>query len=255
MKVAIIEDEETASGRLKKILADLDSRVEVVCVIESIERAVPWFKSNPAPDLIFADIQLADGPSFEIFRQTEIVCPVIFTTAFDSYALDAFKFNGIDYILKPIKRSDIEASLKKYSSLRGANHAALIDYREILSSLTSMKSAFQKRIVVRIGQTIRTVEISDVAYFYTEEKIAFACMRDAKRLPLDFTLDELEKILDPSEFFRINRQFIIHIRAIENMYSYPKSRIKVVLKPHSETETVVSAERSPAFREWLLGKG
>lgn len=254
MKVIIIEDEEAASLRLTKILAEVDSTIEVVAVLDSIERSVDWLRNHEHPELIFADIQLADGPSFEIFSKVTVHVPVIFITAYDSYALQAFRFNGIDYLLKPIRKSDVQQSLEKFHQLRKAGTQPPINYQEILSALTAKKNVYQKRIIVRIGQTIRTIEIADVAYFYTEEKIAFACLNDGKRLPLDFTLDELETILDPTCFFRINRQFIIYIKAIENMFAYSKSRIKVVLKPHTDAETIVSAERSAAFKEWLLGK-
>jgi two-component system LytT family response regulator len=200
MKVIIIEDEEAASRRLTKILSEVDSTLEVIAVLESIERSVEWLRSHEHPQLIFADIQLADGPSFEIFSKVQVNVPVIFITAYDSYALQAFRFNGIDYLLKPIRKSDVEQSLEKFRQLRNAGTQPKIDYQEILNMLTAKKTVFQKRIVVRIGQTIRTVEISDVAYFYTEEKISFACLNDGKRLPLDFNLDELETILDPSCF-------------------------------------------------------
>jgi DNA-binding LytR/AlgR family response regulator len=254
MRVLIIEDEEAASLRLKKLLHEIDADIEILATLESIEDSVKWLSTQEHPQLIFADIQLADGPSFEIFGRVKVTAPVIFATAYDSYALQAFKFNGIDYLLKPVKKGDVEASVQKYKQLIATPQIREIDYQQILSALTQKKTSFQKRIVVRIGQTIRTIEIAEVAYFYTEEKIAFACLQDGKRMPLDFNLDELESILDPSQFFRINRQFIIYIKAIENMFSYSKSRIKVVLKPHTEGETIVSAERSPAFKEWLLGK-
>jgi DNA-binding LytR/AlgR family response regulator len=254
MKVIIIEDEEAASLRLKKLLLEIDTTIEVQAVLDSIEHAVPWLESHQNIDLIFADIQLADGPSFEIFNRVKISVPVIFTTAYDAYALQAFKFNGIDYLLKPIKKPDLEQGIRKFSQLRNAGPQPQVNYSELISILTSKRSSFQKRIVARIGQSIRTIEISDVAYFFTEEKIAFACLSDGKRMPLDFTLDELEAILDPSLFFRINRQFIICINAIESMFTYSKSRIKVILQPHNEGETIVSSERSAAFKEWLLGK-
>jgi DNA-binding LytR/AlgR family response regulator len=254
MKVIIIEDEEAASARLKKLLIEIDSTIEIKAVLESIEHSVPWLESHRNIDLIFADIQLADGPSFEIFNRVKISSPVIFVTAYDAYALQAFKFNGIDYLLKPIKKTDLEQSIQKFNQLRNVGVQPEVNYQELISMLTSRRSPFQKRIVARIGQSIRTIEISDVAYFYTEEKIAFACLSDAKRLPLDFTLDELEAILDPSLFFRINRQFIICVKSIESMFSYSKSRVKVILQPHAEGETIVSSERSAAFKEWLLGK-
>ena len=250
--MVIIEDEEAASARLKKILVELDATIEILAVLESITRAIPWFRANPQPDLIFADIQLADGPSFEIFKEIKMHVPVIFITAFDKYALQAFKFNGIDYLLKPIKKDDVQESLAKFSALRKGQNR--MDYGEILSAISQRTTGFQKRFIVRIGQTLRTIEIAQVAYFYTEEKIAFACLQDSKRLPLDFTLDELEEVLDPAAFFRINRQFIIHINSIENMYTYSKSRIRIVLKPATQIETIVSSERSSSFKHWLLGK-
>lgn len=254
MKVIIIEDEEAASTRLAKILSEVDPSIEVLAVLESIERSVQWLDANKPPQLIFADIQLADGPSFEIFKKIKVTVPVIFITAFDAYALQAFKFNGIDYLLKPVKKAEVVSSLEKFKGFHQQMPLPEIDYQEILSAITGKKAVYQKRLVIRIGQTIRTIEIADVAYFYTEEKIAFACMNDGKRVPLDFTLDELESILDPTQFFRINRQFIIFIKAIDSMHTYSKSRIKIVLKPHTDAETIVSSERSADFKEWLLGK-
>lgn len=253
MKVLIIEDEEAASVRLKKLILEIDPLTEILGITESIESSLVWFTSNSQPDLIFADIQLADGPSFEIFKKIKITAPVIFTTAFDNYALQAFRHNGIDYLLKPVKKSELEQSLSRYKALRQDLRPA-INYDDLLSAISAKSKGFQKRLVVRIGQTIRTIEIEEVAYFYTEEKITFATIKNGKRLPLDATLDELEEILDPSEFFRINRQFIIHIKSIESMTSYSKSRIKITLKPSCTVETIVSTERSAEFKQWLLGK-
>jgi DNA-binding LytR/AlgR family response regulator len=253
MNVVIIEDEQAAAERLTKMLAQTDSSIRILASLESIRDAVAWFERNKSPDLIFADIHLADGPSFEIFSQTRIAAPVIFTTAYDQYALQAFRFNGIDYLLKPVKKSDLEISLEKVKRLIPAAQP-VIDFHELLKAVTG-KQSHQKRILVKYGQNIKTLEIADVAYFYTEEKVTFAVTHEGKRFPLDFTLDELEQILNPSEFFRINRQFIIYIKAIGSMTSYSKSRIKILLKPESEIETIVSVERSPVFKEWLLGKG
>lgn len=253
MKVVIIEDEEAAALRLKKMLTQVDATIVVEAMLESISSAVQWLKSN-SPDLIFADIHLADGPSFEIFKQVEIRVPIIFTTAYDQYALQAFKFNGIDYLLKPIKKSELEESLSKLKNIKGATVSTPVHYQEILKALSGAKPSYQKRIVIRFGQTIKTIEIADIAYFYTEEKVTFATTHDGKKWPIDSTLDELEGILDPALFFRVNRQFIIYIKAIGNMQSYSKSRIKLTLIPHSLIETIVSSERSAEFKEWLLGK-
>lgn len=253
MKVVIIEDEETARTRLKKILSEQDFPITLLAELDSIISAVQWFVSNPPPDLIFADIQLADGPSFEIFKSVNVSAPVIFITAFDNHALEAFRANGIDYLLKPIKKAEVESSIQKFRMFQKTNPPS-VDYKALFDSLVGKKPVYQKRLLIKIGQSIRTIEIADVAYFYTEEKIAFACLRDAKRSPVDFTLDELESMLNPADFFRINRQFIVYIKAIESMTSYSKSRIKLTLQPPTETETIVSSERAADFKEWLLGK-
>jgi DNA-binding LytR/AlgR family response regulator len=255
MNVLIIEDEETASSRLQRMLSEIDKSMQVVAIKESIESAVTWIRSNPAPDLILADIHLADGPSFDIFQQVEINSPVIFITAYDQYAIAAFKFNSIDYLLKPVKKIELEQAIAKYKKLYEKSPGqSPIDYRELLAAIAPGKKNFQKRIVIRYGQTIKTVEIADVAYFFTEDKVTFVCTNDNKQLPIDHNLDEIEEIIDPSRFFRINRQFIISIDAIESMHSYSKSRVKINLRPASPTETIVSAERSASFKEWLLGK-
>ncbi|HYG02021.1 MAG TPA: LytTR family DNA-binding domain-containing protein [Chryseosolibacter sp.] len=253
MRVVIIEDEENAAGRLEKMLKQIDPAIVVGIVLESVSAATNWFRSNSDYELVFADIQLADGPSFEIFKQIEMKQPVIFTTAYDQFALEAFRFNGINYLLKPIKKAELEEALKKFKTLT-TKSVPVVDYDKILKDIAQKQTGFQKRIVIRFGQTIRTVEISDVAYFYTEEKVSLACMHDEKKWPVDSTLDELEAILNPAEFFRINRQFIVRISSIESMQSYSKSRIKLTLNPVSVHETIVSSERAADFKEWLLGK-
>jgi DNA-binding LytR/AlgR family response regulator len=255
MNILIIEDEETASSRLKRMLGEIDSSINVVAITESIEASVKWLTSNSSPDLILADIHLADGYSFEVFRQANVMVPVIFITAYDQYAINAFRFNSIDYLLKPVKKPELQQAIDKYKQLHRQSAATpAIDYEQLLAAITPGKKTYQKRIIIRYGQTIKTVEIADAAYFYTEEKVNYVCTTDNKRLPVDHNLDELEDILDPAVFFRINRQFIININAIESMHSYSKSRVKINLKPAHEGETITSAERSAAFKEWLLGK-
>lgn len=254
MNILIIEDEDAAASRIERMLKEIDPGINIAGVTESIVQSIEWLSSNPAPDLILADIHLADGPSFEIFRQAKVQSPVIFTTAYDQYAIKAFKFNSIDYLLKPIKKAELEESIAKYKQLHRHAAPATIDYRQLLSALSPKPHGQQKRLVIRYGQTIKTVEIADAAYFYTEEKVTYVCTLDNKRLPVDHNLDELENILDPAQFFRINRQFIININAIESMYSYSKSRVKINLDPPSKIETIVSTERSADFKVWLLGK-
>jgi two-component system response regulator LytT len=252
IKILIIEDEEPAAERLAKMLLDIDPNIIVVGNTVSVKSSVKWFKENPIPDLILMDINLSDGHSFDIFKEVEISAPIIFITAYDQYAIDAFKLNSIDYILKPIKKDELRNALDKFKRMGN------IQVQQMTSLLNTIKSnqdkEFQKRIVIRYGDTIKMIEIADIAYFYTEEKINFLCTNSDTRMPIDQNLDELEEILDPKIYFRINRQFIINISAIEKMLTWSKSRVKIILKPASEHETIVSTERSSHFKDWLIGK-
>ena len=252
IKILIIEDEEPAAERLAKMLLDIDPNIIVVGNTVSVKSSVKWFKENPIPDLILMDINLSDGHSFDIFKEVEISAPIVFITAYDQYAIDAFKLNSIDYILKPIKKDELRNALDKFKRMGN------IQVQHMTSLLNTIKSnqdkEFQKRIVIRYGDTIKMIEIADIAYFYTEEKINFLCTNGDTRMPIDQNLDELEEILDPKIYFRINRQFIINISAIEKMLTWSKSRVKIILKPASEHETIVSTERSSHFKDWLIGK-
>lgn len=252
MQILIIEDEQPAADRLKKMLADVIPDLEILGVLVSIQSAVKWLKENPMPSIIMMDINLADGPSFEIFNQVDVTSPVIFITAYDQYALDAFKVNSIDYILKPIKKEDLERAINKFRSLGTYNAVQL---QALIKQISASNREYQKRIVIRYGDTIKMVEIDNVAYFYTEDKINFLTTKDNLRYPVDQNIDELESILDPRIYFRINRQFIININAIEKMLAWSKSRVKVILKPETTLETIVSTERSPFFKDWLVGRG
>jgi two-component system response regulator LytT len=252
MKIFIIEDEQPAGERLKKMVLDLLPDAVIPEIPVSISSAVKWLKTNPAPDLILMDIHLSDGPSFEIFNEVQVASPIIFITAYDQYALDAFKLNSIDYLLKPVKKEELQRSIEKYQKLTNFNASQI---SELLKQMGSNKGSkeLQKRIIIRYGDTIKMVEIADVAYFYTEDKINFLCTKDNLRYPIDQNLDELENIIDPAIFFRINRQFIVNISAIDKMLAWSKSRVKIILKPSIEIETIVSTERSPHFKEWLTG--
>lgn len=252
MKIFIIEDEQPAGERLKKMVLELIPDASIPEIPVSISSAVKWLKNNPAPDLILMDIHLADGPSFEIFKEVHVASPIIFVTAYDQYALDAFKLNSVDYLLKPVKKEELQRSIEKYRQLTNFNTSQIA---ELLKQMGGNKSSkdLQKRIIIRYGDTIKMVEISDVAYFYTEDKINFLCTKDNLRYPIDQNLDELEGMIDPAIFFRINRQFIVNISAIEKMLAWSKSRVKIILKPSIEIETIVSTERSPHFKEWLTG--
>jgi DNA-binding LytR/AlgR family response regulator len=248
MKTLIIEDEELAAERLSRMISELEPSTEITGIAASVNDAVKWFGSNNMPDLVFMDIHLADGSSFEIFKKVNVTCPIIFVTAFDQYAIDAFKVNSIDYILKPVKKEDLRKALDKYNRLKPQP-----DMNKIMQFLDSKKE-YQKRIIIRFGENIKMVEVKDVAYFFTEDKINYLCTHSGLRYPVDFNLDELENLIDPAEFFRINRQFIVNISSIEKMLAWSKSRVKLILRPACEIETIVSTDRSPHFKEWLTGK-
>ncbi len=251
MKIVILEDELMASKRLRSIVSKLEPSAEILEVLDSVESAVAWFKKHPMPQLIFMDIQLADGISFEIFNQVTITAPVIFTTAYDEYTLKAFKVNSIDYLLKPLKSDEVHQSLKKFRDLN--QNSNIIDYQQLALALESQTTQKQQRIVVKYGQHIEAIDLSKAAYFYTEEKIVFMRTLEGKRFALDYTLEELAQLLDPKKFFRINRQFVVSIDAIDKMYQYSKSRVKLILKPPMNIDTIVSTDRSSNFKKWLAG--
>jgi two-component system LytT family response regulator len=223
--------------------------------LDSVETAVYWLQNNPHPDIIFLDIHLADGASFEIFDHVKVNCPIIFTTAYDEYALQAFKVNAIDYLLKPIKVNELSAALEKYKKI---HLPAEPDFSALIESIKQQKGSgnnYLHRLLIRFSNSFKLVEISDAAYFYTKDKITFVVTKSTgKRFPADYPLDRLETMLDPAVFFRINRQFIVNVHAIKEMHPYSKSRVKLDLEPPSDQETIVSTERSSEFKRWLVGE-
>lgn len=251
LNVLIIEDEEPAAKRLQKMLKEIEPTIVVLENIVSVSSAIKWFKNNPAPDLVFSDIQLSDGLSFEIFKAIEILCPIIFTTAYDQYAIEAFKVNSIDFLLKPIKKEGLENAVAKFKKITKTSPAPSIDINKLLQSFNPAGVEYKKRFVVRFGEHIKTINIEDVVYFYTEDKVNFLCTKEARRFVIDFNLDTLESTLDPKTFFRINRQYIIGIHSIGEMFAYSKSRVLIKLIPPAKHETIVSTERSSEFKHWL----
>ncbi len=249
VKALIIEDESHAASRLQKYVTDIDTTIEFVGVLESIEAAVSWFSKNPAPDLVFMDIHLSDGSCFEIFDQVEIESPIIFATAYDEYALRAFEQHSIDYILKPIKKKDLERALSKLEKYRTSSSAL-----KTTGSVTDEENSAIgiRRFLVKVGAKINLIRLDEIAYFYSKDKITFAISRAGRRFPLNKSLELLEQELPVSEFFRINRKFIIHMDAISKMSSHTKGRVKIELEPRAEIESIVSTERSPHFKKWLL---
>ncbi|MBC7776898.1 MAG: response regulator transcription factor [Phycisphaerae bacterium] len=257
MKILLIEDENAAARRLEKLLAEVAPKATVVGRLDSVEAAIGWFQTNSQPDLILLDIHLADGSSFEIFEHVKVKSPVIFTTAYDEYALKAFKVNAVDYLLKPIKVNELAEALEKYKRVFQPT-ALAADYSGLLQTLRQQEGGqfYLRRMLIRFSNSFRLVDMSDAAYFYTKDKISFLVTRStAKRFPIDYPLDKLETLLDPAVFFRINRQFIINVAAIKEMHPYSKSRVKVDLEPPTvDLETIVSTERSAEFKKWLVGE-
>jgi len=250
MKAYILDDEPAAVRRLQQLLTGIDPDVEIVATLSSIETSVEWFDRHPSPDLVLMDIHLADGSSFEIFEKAKVDAPVIFATAYDEYALKAFKVNAIDYLLKPIKEEELRQAMERVSGQAVREDAG----EDILSRL--LEAGFikkQRRVLVKMGQSIKLVELDQVAYFYSRDKITFAVMPGKQRYPLDQSLDQVEQMVDPASYFRINRQFLVRLDAIEEMVVYSKSRIKLKLNPPTEEDAIVSKERSPDFRKWLVG--
>jgi len=250
MNILIIEDEEPAAKRLQGMIKEIDADAIILDVIVSIKTAVKWLQTNKAPDLIFQDIQLADGISFEIFKHVEVKSPIIFTTAFDEYAIEAFKVNSVDYLLKPLKKDELIKAMNKYKALHTSSNPP-IDLEDLIRSIRNPDNNYKSRFLIRFADQIKKIEVSDIAYFYTQDKINYLKIFSGSSYPLDLNLDSVEKAIDPLKYFRINRQFIVNIDSIEQMFAFSKSRVKLKLKPPTEIETIVSTDRSPHFKSWL----
>lgn len=249
MNVLIIEDEKIAADNLEKTLKSIDGDINVLDKLESIRDSVNWLGKNTA-ELIFLDIHLSDGLSFKIFEQIEINTPIIFTTAYDQYAIKAFKLNSVDYLLKPIDKEELLKSLEKYKLLHLKKDLSPFDYQALINALSDKKE-YQKRFMVYAGSKLKSIKAEEIAYFYSMEKGTYLCTFDNVSYSLSFSLDRVEEMVDPEKFFRINRRFHVHIDAIENIYTLSKSRIKVELKPKIDEETLVSFNKTHEFRNWL----
>lgn len=247
MKVLIVEDELPAAKRLEKMILEIEKGTSIINVIDSIEDTIKWFtNSTEELDLIFMDIQLADGMSFEIFKTVQILTPVIFTTAFDQYAIQAFKSNGIDYLLKPIVKEEMREAITKYKNF---NIGATQNYQKIISSLRK-KENYKERFIVKVGEQFKFIPVKKIAYFYSESSVTYMQCKNGKKYILDSSLDVIENDLNPADFHKINRRIIIHINSITKISSYFNSRLKINLHP-SFDEVIVSRERVKNFKEWL----
>jgi DNA-binding LytR/AlgR family response regulator len=247
MRIVIVEDERPAREKLASAILEAAPEAKIVAGLTGVAETVEWLENHEPPDLLFLDIQLSDGRSFEILRRTRVSCPVVFATAYDEFLLEAFASNGIDYLLKPVRQERVGAAIEKYRRLRGhfiADHAALL---ESVSRTTSTR----ERLLVRKGIDFISVKTSDIAYVFTAGKLVFLVAKSGLRYVLDRPLAILEAELDGVQFFRANRAYLVHIESVVRCRAYGKGKLLLELKPVAEEDVIVSQERAPALRDWL----
>ena len=248
MRVLIIEDEKPAARHLSGLLQGIRPQAKVLDLVDSVEGAVKWLRTFAAPDLIFMDIQLADGLSFEIFQEVPVEAPVVFTTAYDQYTLKAFKVNSVDYLLKPIDPDELRQSIEKYEKWRNPIDPAAMS--ALLKGLHQPR--YKERFLIRAGQQLSYLPVADIAYLYSEEGLLYARSRSGKRHLIDFTLEQVAELLSPEQFFRINRKIMVHLESIHKIHTYFNGRLKLELRPDFEDlEVIVSRDRVGDFKLWL----
>ena len=256
MKVLIVEDENLAVKRLQKLLNEMDEQIEVEAVTKSIAETVDWLNTHPQPDIILLDIELADGQSFEIFNQVEVKSVVIFTTSYNEYALKAFQVNSIDYLLKPIEKEDLNKALNKYKHLKeivNRQDKETINVELLLKDLHERMNTktYRRRFLVKNGNKFISVDANDIAGFYIDGRLVFFKTFNQKKFIVDYTMEELENLLDPSIFFRINRSCFIAQKSISHIEEHLGSRLFLHVQPQIDKETIVSREKVAAFKEWM----
>lgn len=250
MKILIIEDEPLAIEQLENIISGWKEKSEIVGIIDSVEGGINWFKENEIPDLILSDVQLSDGISIAIFKRVNKNLPIVFITAFDQYAIDAFKFNAIDYLLKPIDATKLHHLLDKVYTDK--QDFLKIDYQKLADMVLNKMKPAEKRFLIKFSGQLVNLSSNDVACFFTHKKMVMVMTSTGKKMPIDESLEQLEKELDKQQFFRVNRGIIVNKESIDKMVTYSRSRIKVFLKPVFNEDIIVSRERTPLFKEWLL---
>lgn len=251
MKVLIIEDEPQAAKRLETLLKEIEPDASILSKIDSIKKGVEWLTTNATPDLILMDIQLADGISFLIFEQCEVKSPVIFTTAYDDYAIKAFKVNSIDYLLKPIDKAELAAAVAKFRRVAGHAPDTRLLLDNIGQAMQMLTKRYKSRFVIKVGEHLRTIDIANILYFYSRDKTTFCFTREKRNLILDYTLDQLQETVDPGLFFRINRKYLVGADSFSDIISYTNSRLKLRLKGETDDDAVVARERVQDFKNWL----
>ena len=256
MKILLLEDEYPAAERLQRLLRQADPAAEVLAVLRSVADARQWLASNPAPDLILSDIQLSDGLSFEIFAGLVVRSPIVFTTAYDEYAIRAFRVRSIDYLLKPIKLAALQAALTKFHDLQAGFSAPdnALRLERLLEALPAGGKPYKTRFLVTSGTQLLPLDIDQVAYFATRHELTTLVARDNRRFVLDYTLEQLERLLDPRQFFRANRQLLLHLSAVRRLHPYFNGKLKLDLHPETTEEMQVSRDKAGPFKAWLEGE-
>lgn len=251
MTVALLEDEPFTAQQLADQLHAYNPAIQVLAVLPSVAAAAAWLRANPAPDLLFLDIHLEDDLVFQLFQEVPVRTPVIFTTAYDEYLLQAFRVHSIDYLLKPIEYEKLVAALEKYQALR-AHFVASPDLTALLRLVTRPAAPeYRERYLVSLGPKLSSVEVADIAYFFLDERTAWLTTRQGTTLPLEYSLDKIEQQLDPRQFFRISRQYLVSRPTIEALHIYSTSRLKLELHPAARHEVLVSRDRVANFKDWL----
>jgi len=249
MNTIIIEDENLTALRLEGMLKKCDPNIQVLAMLPSVAEAVQWLRRNESPDLVFMDIHLEDDLCFKIFELAPLTSPVIFTTAYDEYMIKAFKVNSIDYLLKPVNLVELMAALDKYKALK--EQFSKPDFNTLLQYIGQRAPEYKTRFMITVGTKIRSIETTEIAYFYSDEKITFLVTREGQHLPIDFSLDKLVNLLDPKLFFRASRQFLVGFSSIQSVLTHFKGKLKLELAPKARHEVFVSGDRMTDFKEWL----
>lgn len=251
MKVIIIEDEQLSADYLKNMLKRIDPTIEVIAVIDSVKKSIECLQKETDAALLFVDIHLADGLSFDIFSKIHIEIPVIFTTAYDDYAIKAFKLNSVDYLLKPIGIEDLRRAIEKYKKF--SNRFISPKMEELAQLYNQLNRQFKNRFMVKMGETISSISTDEIGHFLSEDGIVLLVTKLNKKYPTDYTLDQLESLVDPSHFFRINRKVLINLSSITKVGTYFNSRLKISSTQLDDESSVVSRDRVNDFKKWLDG--
>jgi DNA-binding LytR/AlgR family response regulator len=254
MKIVIVEDEKPAAEKLERMIRRIQPDARILAVLDSVSSSIRWFSENPSrAELVFMDIRLSDGLSFEVFRQVQINAPLIFTTAYNEYALEAFRVNSIDYLLKPVSAEDLERSLNKLSTLREnltqGHHR--IEYEELSRVLGQLQKNYKNRFMVKVGDHIRSVPVENVLCFFADGRVVYVLTEQGREYIVDYKMEELEEVLDPEVFFRINRSFSVNIHAIRDVIIHSNSRLRVLLNRDFDRELIVSREKVNPFKMWF----